>query len=120
MNDALKSQALEAVKDEKTCPLCGHVRIKPRSNNQNAYYWKCIVEPIANEIGENSNEVHGMLKEKFLSPQFIMIDGEDFPLPKSTTKLDTIGQENYHRDIRIWAQSFLNMTLQLPNQPIYE
>ena len=101
---------------ENACSLCKRPFRKLRSNNQNSYYHKCIVAPIANHIGENTNIVHDILKEKFLAPQFKTIDGVDYPLSKSTTRLTTVQQEDYHRDIRIWAQEWLNLTLALPNE----
>lgn len=98
------------------CSECGRPFVKARSNQQNSYYHKCIVAPVANEMGENTNVVHDLLKERFLAPQFKTIDGVDYPLPKSTTRLTTAQQEDYHRDIRIWAQEFLNLRLRLPNE----
>ena len=38
-----------------------------RSNNQNKYYWKCIIQPLANELGYLTDEMHETLKVKFNS-----------------------------------------------------
>ena len=38
-----------------------------RSNMQNNYYWKCIVQTLAEEIGYFPDEMHDILKVKFAS-----------------------------------------------------
>ena len=38
-----------------------------RSNMQNNYYWACIVQPLANELGYFPDEMHDTLKVKFAS-----------------------------------------------------
>lgn len=47
-----------------------------RSNMQNNYYWACIVQPLANEIGYFPDEMHDILKVKFAS-QWESIDIND-------------------------------------------
>ena len=38
-----------------------------RSNMQNNYYWACIVQPLAAELGYFPDEMHDTLKIKFSS-----------------------------------------------------
>ena len=38
-----------------------------RSNMQNNYYWKCIVQVLSNELGYFPNEMHDVLRAKFLN-----------------------------------------------------
>jgi hypothetical protein len=38
-----------------------------RSNMQNNYYWSCIVQPLASELGYFPDEMHDTLKVKFAS-----------------------------------------------------
>ena len=38
-----------------------------RSNMQNNYYWACIVQPLASELGYFPDEMHDCLKVKFAS-----------------------------------------------------
>ena len=38
-----------------------------RSNMQNSYYWKCIVQGLAEELGYFPDEMQDVLRAKFLS-----------------------------------------------------
>ena len=63
-----------------------------RSVNANKYYWKCIVQPLANELGYLTDEMHETLKVKFNS-EFEMITVNEMTTGiqkvKSTTQMDT-------------------------------
>ena len=47
------------------------VEVKKQKNNrsmkQNNYYWKCIVQVLAEELGYFPNEIHDILRAKFLN-----------------------------------------------------
>jgi len=90
-----------------------------RSNVQNNYYWKCIVQVLAEELGYFNDEMHDILRTKFLNEwEMVEINNKKIGLNKivSTTSLNTKEFENYAEQIRIWALSDLGIRLMLPNE----
>ena len=90
-----------------------------RSNMQNNYYWKCIVQTLSQELGYFPNEMHDILKVKFASEwQSIEINNKQVGLQvlNSTATMNTKAFEIYAEQIRIWALSELNIRLMLPNE----
>ena len=90
-----------------------------RSNMQNNYYWKCIVQVLAEELGYFNDEMHDALKVKF-SSEWEMINYKDKTIPMhnitSTTQMNTKEFEVYAEQIRIWALSDLGIRIMLPNE----
>jgi hypothetical protein len=84
---------------------------KPRSLNQNDYYWAVVVQMIADETGFTPDEAHEAIKWLFLRKQL----GNIFTV-RSTSILNTIEFENYVEQVRIWAQTELNIKIPLPNE----
>ena len=95
-----------------------------RSNMQNNYYWKCIVQPLANELGYFPDEMHDALKMKFTAEwenHKFNKDSVDYKLVgffvmKSTSRMNTKDFEVYAEQIRIWAMTELGIRLMLPNE----
>ena len=90
-----------------------------RSNMQNSYYWKCIVQGLAEELGYFPNEMHDALRAKFLSEyEMISYNDNQIAINKigSTTALNTKGFEQYTEQIRVWALTDLGIRLMLPNE----
>ena len=90
-----------------------------RSNMQNSYYWKCIVQGLAEELGYFPNEMHDALRAKFLSEyEMISFNDNQIAINKigSTTALNTKVFEEYTEQIRIWALTDLGIRLMLPNE----
>ena len=90
-----------------------------RSNMQNSYYWKCIVQGLAEELGYFPDEMHDILKVKFASEwQSIEINDKTIGLQviKSTATIDTKAFEIYADQIRIWAMTELGIRLMMPNE----
>ena len=90
-----------------------------RSNMQNNYYWSCIVQPLANELGYFPDEMHDTLKVKFASEwQSIEINERQVGLQtvNSTARMNTKDFEVYADQIRIWALTELGVRLMLPNE----
>ena len=90
-----------------------------RSNMQNNYYWACIIQPLAAELGYFSDEMHDTLKVKFASEwQSIEINERQIGLQKvnSTASMNTKEFEIYADQIRIWALTELGVRLMLPNE----
>jgi len=90
-----------------------------RSMNQNRYYWKCIVQELAKELGYTVDEMHDALKIKF-SSEWSQIEYKDKLIPlhsvKSTTVMNTKEFEQYCESIRIWALTDLSIRLRVPNE----
>jgi hypothetical protein len=90
-----------------------------RSNVQNNYYWKCIVQVLADEIGYYNDEMHDILKVKFASQwESVIINNKTIGLQtvNSTARMNTKAFEIYAEHIRIWALSELGIRLMLPNE----
>lgn len=99
------------------------VEVKKQKNNrsmmQNNYYWKCIVQVLAEELGYFNDEMHDTLKVKFASEwQSIEVNNKTIGLQtvNSTARMNTKAFEIYAEKIRIWALSELNIRLMLPNE----
>ena len=99
------------------------VDVKKQKNNrsmmQNNYYWKCIVQVLAEELGYFNDEMHDTLKVKFASEwQSIEVNNKTIGLQtvNSTARMNTKAFEIYAEKIRIWALSELNIRLMLPNE----
>jgi hypothetical protein len=90
-----------------------------RSIMQNNYYWKCIVQALAQELGYFNDEMHDILKVKFSSEwQSIQVNNKTIGLQtvNSTARMNTKAFEVYAETIRIWALSELGIRLMLPNE----
>ena len=90
-----------------------------RSNMQNSYYWKCIIQGLAEELGYFPNEMHDALRAKFLSEyEMISFNDNQIAINKigSTTALNTKAFETYTEQIRVWALTDLGIRLMLPNE----
>ena len=90
-----------------------------RSTMQNNYYWACIVQPLASELGYFPDEMHDTLKVKFSSEwQSIEINEKQIGLQKvnSTASMNTKDFEVYAEQIRVWALTDLGIRLMLPNE----
>ena len=90
-----------------------------RSNMQNSYYWKCIIQGLAEELGYFPNEMHDALRAKFLSEyEMISFNDNQIAINKigSTTALNTKQFEQYTEKIRVWALTDLGIRLMLPNE----
>ena len=90
-----------------------------RSNMQNNYYWKCIVQTLSEELGYFPNEIHDILRAKFLNEwEMLEINEKQIGLQKvnSTASMNTKEFEVYAEQIRIWALTELGIRLMLPNE----
>ena len=87
---------------------------KKRSNEQNAYYWGMIVDILSKEFGYTPEEIHEILKFKFLSKNYDF-KGQYMTGTESTATLSTSEMEDYHRKIREWASRDFNIYIPEPN-----
>lgn len=97
---------------------------KKRSNAQNAYYHACIVPSVYDGLIDAGYErkdldyetVHEFLKSKFLRRDVSNTEGEFITVPQSTSELSVSQMMDYIADIQKWAQEFLNITIEDPEQ----
>jgi len=97
---------------------------KSRSNEQNRYYWGCVI-PIVRDAFRDAGhlitqeDTHLMLRAKFLTEALpIGEDGEFIDHIKSTTELTTLDMTIYIDNIRYWCAEFLGITIPEPNEQI--
>jgi len=88
-----------------------------RSGNQNRYYWGIIVNGLASEFGYFRDEIHQLLRQKFLGyTRQNPISGKTEQFVRSTTDLNTEEMEEYLESIRVWALTEFSVYLPLPNE----
>ena len=109
----------------RKCPQCGYSKSgKSRSNNQNRYYWSVVVGILSEETGYDANEIHEMIKRKFLTEHRIVKGKKgqvlQLDVDGSTTDLDTKQFEELMSKIRIWASRDLSIYIPEPNEETNE
>jgi hypothetical protein len=82
------------------------------SHRQNSYYWAVIVHIISEYTGHEPDEIHDLLKWKFLKRR----DDKGLEYVPSSMDLSTVDREKYHGDCRHWASVVLNLNIPLPNE----
>ena len=86
---------------------------KKRSLPQNALMWKNIGE-IADQTGNDPDDVHEWMKRKFLTPRIFTINGEEIEV-WTTKHLTTVEMMQYQDRYRAWAGEFLGLYLTHPD-----
>lgn len=92
---------------------------KSRSDNQNRYYWGVVIKLISEELGYFAEEMHEILKQKFLDQKEFKFGKDQFIVTKSTSELSTKEFEDYLENIRQFAHMTLNIFIPLPNEVDY-
>lgn len=106
----------------KSCSRCGYSPSgKNRSNQQSKYYWGCVVKILSEELGYTKNQMHDILKFRFLSEP-ASVKGRTgevcLNVTRSTQDLDTKEFESLMSEIREWASIDLGIYIQEPNEPV--
>lgn len=100
-----------------------YIIIKPyrknRSDNQNRYYWGVIIKILSDEFGFEPDEMHEVLKQKFLVAETLRIGKEDFIITKPTHNRNTTEFEDYLSHIRTWASTEMGIFIPEPNSVEY-
>ena len=87
---------------------------KNRTNQQNRYYWGVMIEILSKELGYEPEEIHMMLREKFLR---IHDDRHpDFVIAKSTARLKTHEFNDYIGAVQRWAAQELETYIPDPQE----
>lgn len=102
------------------CKRCGYSPSgKNRSNPQNKYYWGCVVQILSDELGYTPNEIHEIIKYKFLTSKLPIETKKtrvNVGILKSTTDLDTKEFEELMSKVRQWASIELGIYITEPNE----
>jgi hypothetical protein len=87
-------------------------KLPKSSNQQNRYYWGVIVKLISEYTGHTPEEVHAILKYKFLRRR----SQEGFEFVPSAMALSTRDREAFHDDCRLWGNVVLGLNIPEPNE----
>lgn len=88
---------------------------KSRTNEQNRYLWGVVYKYISEEIGYEPEQVHELMKFKFLKIE-ILVKGNPETVIRSTTDLSTEEFNQYVERIVRWAAEFLGLVIPDPNE----
>jgi hypothetical protein len=92
---------------------------KKRSIDQNGYYWGVVLKYLSFEAGYTSEEMHQLLKEKFLAYEKVnQKTGQIDTFTGETKALNTLDFENYLEKVRAFAFDFYDCLIPLPNETI--
>ena len=80
-----------------------------RSNKQNKLWWTWA-QIIGDTLGYSKNEIHDILKAKFLTREYIQ-DGKTKKYIKSTATLSKSEFNKLTNDVFFWANDTLNINL---------
>jgi len=97
---------------------------KSRSNKQNNYYHGVVINCVRDGLVDmgfdrhllSAENIHEMLKAKFLVNEVANDNGEFISLTRSTTDLTTTDFMEFIDAIHRWAEEFLNITIPLPGE----
>ena len=89
-----------------------------RSHQQNKYYWVCVTI-LSQEIGYEKNELHEILKYKFLTKEKVdEKTGECYNFVGSTTKLNKTEFGEFVAELQRWSSQTFNVVLPDPNEQV--
>lgn len=96
-----------------------------RSQSQNRYYWGVVVHLISEYTGFAPDDMHELLKAKFIPKRLAVCDGNgevchEFVLGGSTRKMNKIEFGEYMETIRQWAAESLNVVIPDPDPDYVE
>lgn len=117
-NRAALSKALHGMKDGEVL-----IRIErlsaTRSQQQNRWYWGVIVQLLADHTGYTPDEMHELLKAKFIPKRFAVANGngeiqDELVIGGSSAKLNTVEFGEFCEAIRQWAAGDLGVVIPDP------
>ena len=92
-----------------------------RSQQANRYYWGVVVEMLHEHTGYTPEEVHELLKMRFIPKRLAVCNGngvvqDEFVLGGSTREMDTEEFGAYVEEICQWAAQDLDLIIPDPEQ----
>ena len=97
---------------------------KKRSGSQNRYYHGVVLPLIQNGLKDATGEhysheqVHDLLRHKYLVVDVPFKDGLFAERVKSSTELSTIEFEDYQANCKVFAAEFLGVVIPEPNEQL--
>lgn len=76
--------------------------VKPRNLEQNAAYHSAIGD-IARHVGHSHEDIHEIVKLKFLAPKAIELPDGDYTIGRSTTKLTVEEMSTLIDEVHAWG-----------------
>ena len=73
-----------------------------RTASQNARYW-AMLHVMAEHTGHEADELHDLMRAKFLEHREVDIGGQQYTILQSTTRLSTAAMAAYIERIEAWA-----------------
>lgn len=89
---------------------------KQRSINQSNYYWGVVLKTIEEFTGQDSDDLHEFFKSCYSIEKVVNLAGNDFVVPQSTAKMNTLQFTEYIEKVRKWAAEELSLSIPDPNQ----
>jgi hypothetical protein len=91
-----------------------------RSQQQNRFYWGVIVDLLSDHTGYTPDEVHELLKARFIPKKLAVCDGNgeivgEYVIGGTTTKMNKIEFGEYVESIRRWAAEELGVVIPDPD-----
>jgi hypothetical protein len=85
-----------------------------RSQQQNKYYWSVVIATLAEHTGYTPDELHEVLKQKFIPKRLALCDGNgevkgEFVMGGSTRTMKTHEFSEYVEAIKRWASEDLDV-----------
>ncbi len=111
-NQAEMINFVSTISDDTYVTVDIRINEDPRTNRQNKLWWAWM-KIIGRELGYTKNEIHDILKYKFLLREEI-IEGETQQYVKSTSTLTKKEFNKLTSDVHFWANDTLNINL--PNE----
>lgn len=92
-----------------------------RSLPQNRWYWGVCVALLSEHTGYSPDEVHDILKAKFLPKHLAVLNGngavvDAFVIGGSTRVLSTVEFKDYSEAIQQWAAEHVGVVIPDPNE----
>ncbi len=90
-----------------------------RSQQQNRWYWGVVVEMLSDHTGYTPDEIHDVLKAKFLPKRLAVSDGNgeirgEFVIGGSSRQLDKNEFAEFCESVRRWAAEDLGVVIPDP------
>jgi hypothetical protein len=83
-----------------------------RSTSQNSLYWLWI-DQLEKHVGHTKDDLHDLVKYKFLGSEEVTVGSETMVRLRSTTKLDKHAMYSFMSQVEAWALS-LDLYLLIP------
>lgn len=86
-----------------------------RSLRQNKFLWGVVLATIAEATGNTTEDLHEYFKTKFLPRRFVVLNGKEQEVTKTTTTLTTDEFSKYLEQLAAFAATELGITI--PDRP---